>query len=94
VFPKTTSKVYELFTAGKVVEAMELQRSSALAETPCKGGIASTKYAVALYSAPAAGIDNALKKLKPRTPYEEAVDGVKKTVKELMGAVAEIEAAI
>lgn len=91
VFPKTASKVYELFTAGKTAEAMELQRVSALAETPCKGGIASTKYAVALHSAPAAGIDNALQKLKPRTPYEEAGDGVKKTVKELMGAVAEIE---
>jgi hypothetical protein len=51
---------------------MELQRGSALAETPCKGGIASTKYAVALYSPPAAGIDNGLERLKPRTPYEEA----------------------
>jgi len=94
VFPKTVSKVYELFTAGKMVEAMELQRSSALAETPCKGGIASTKYAVALYSAPVAGIKNALEKLKPRTPYEEAADGVKKTVKDLMGTVAGIETAI
>lgn len=91
VFPKTASRVYELFTTGKMAEAMELQRLSALAETPCKGGIASTKYAVALYSAPAAGIDNALEKLKPRTPYEEAGDGVKKTVKELMGKVANIE---
>lgn len=91
VFPKTASRVYELFTTGKMAEAMELQRMSALAETPCKGGIASTKYAVALYSAPAAGVDNALEKLKPRTPYDEAGDGVKKTVKELMGKVADIE---
>lgn len=91
VFPKTVTKVYELFTAGKMVEAMELQRASALAETPCKGGIASTKYAVALYSAPAAGIENALEKLKPRTPYEEAGEEVRKTVRELMGSVANIE---
>ena len=91
VFPKTASKIFELYTTGKVAEAMELQRVSALAETPCKGGIASTKYAVALYSAPAAGIDNALEKLLPRTPYEEAGDAVKKTVKELMGALADIE---
>lgn len=94
VFPKMASKVYELFTNGKMVEAMELQRSSALAETPCKGGIASTKYAVALYSAPAAGIENALEKFKPRTPYEEAGEGVKKTIKELMEAAAGIEATI
>jgi 4-hydroxy-2-oxoglutarate aldolase len=70
---------------------MELQRSWALAETPCKGGIASTKYPVALYSAPMAGVENALEKLNPRTPYDEAGDGVKKSVKELMGAIASIE---
>lgn len=73
---------------------MELQRTSALAETPCKGGIASAKYTMALYSAPAAGIDNALERLKPRTPYEEAGDEVKKTVKRLMGAVAAMENAL
>ncbi|KAJ6131650.1 hypothetical protein N7523_001356 [Penicillium sp. IBT 18751x] len=94
VFPKTASKIYEYFTDGKMDEAMELQRSAALAETPCKGGIASTKYAVALYSAQAAGIENALEKLKPRTPYEEAGEGVKKTIKELMEAVAGIEATL
>ncbi|KAJ6027013.1 hypothetical protein N7499_005118 [Penicillium canescens] len=94
VFPKTASKVYDLFKNGKVAEAMELQRSSALAETPCKGGIASTKYAVALFSAPAAGVENALEKLKPRTPYEEAGDGVQKSVRELMGAIASVENAI
>ncbi|CAL5866397.1 uncharacterized protein PFLUO_LOCUS605 [Penicillium psychrofluorescens] len=94
VFPKTASRVFDLFTAGKMTEAMELQRKSALAESPCKGGIASTKYAVALYSAPAAGIENAMEKLKPRTPYEEAGEGVKKTVRELMGAVGEMEKAI
>ena len=94
VFPKTASKVYGLYTAGKMAEAMELQRTTALAETPCKGGIASTKYAVALYSAPAAGIKNAQERLKPRTPYEEASEGVKKTVQALMGAVAGIENAL
>lgn len=87
VFPKTASKVYELFTSGKLAEAMELQRSSALAETPCKGGVSSTKCAVALYSAPAAGIDNALERLRPRTPYVEVGDAIKKTTKELMGTL-------
>jgi dihydrodipicolinate synthase/N-acetylneuraminate lyase len=91
VFPKTAARVYELFKLGRLEEAMELQRSSALAESPCKGGIASTKYAVALYSAPAAGVENALEKLKPRTPYDEAGDGAKKSVKELMGTIASVE---
>lgn len=94
VFPKTASKVYELFTSGKLAEAMELQRSLALAEAPCKGGVSSTKYAVALYSAPAAGIDNALERLKPRTPYEEVGDTVKKMVQELMGTLAVVENAL
>ena len=94
VFPKTASKIYDLYTSGKVTEAMELQRVAALAETPCKGGIASTKYAVALYSAPAAGIEQAVEKLQPRTPYEEAGDAVKKAVKELMATVADIEKGI
>lgn len=91
VFPKTASKIYEFFKAGKIVEAMELQREAALAESACKGGIASTKYAVALYSAPAAGIENTLEKLKPRTPYEEAGDTVKRAVQRSMETVEQIE---
>ncbi|OQD83268.1 hypothetical protein PENANT_c017G06547 [Penicillium antarcticum] len=94
VFPKTTSKIYELFMAGRLAEAMDLQRSSALAESPCKSGIASTKYAVALFSAPAAGVENALEKLRTRTPYEEAGDAVRKSVRDLMGAMASVENAL
>ncbi|RDW74411.1 dihydrodipicolinate synthase family protein [Aspergillus mulundensis] len=91
VFPRTASKVYELYTSGKVAEAMELHKKAALAESPCKSGIASTKYATAIYSAKLAGIENAEEKLKPRTPYEEPAEGAKKVVRDVMAGIAELE---
>ncbi|KAL4753099.1 hypothetical protein BDW72DRAFT_169864 [Aspergillus terricola var. indicus] len=94
VFPRTASKVYELYVSGKVTEAMELHKKAALAESPCKSGIATTKYATAVYSAKLAGIDNAEEKLKPRTPYEEPAEGAKKMVREVMGAIAKLEATL
>ncbi|GKZ80405.1 hypothetical protein CBS63078_10095 [Aspergillus niger] len=94
VFPKTASKIYDLYVAGKIQEAVELQRQAALAESPCKSGIAATKYAAAIFSARAAGIEGAEEKLKPRTPYEEPAEGAKKGVQDLMSAVAKVEGSI
>ncbi|PTU19885.1 hypothetical protein P175DRAFT_0509874 [Aspergillus ochraceoroseus IBT 24754] len=91
VFPRTASRVYELYAAGKVTEAMELQRKAALAESPCKSGIGPTKYATAIYTAPLAGIEGAIEKLKPRTPYEEPAEGAKKQVREFMDDMASVE---
>jgi 4-hydroxy-2-oxoglutarate aldolase len=91
VFPKTISKVYELYTTGKVQEALDLHRKAALAESPVKAGIASTKYAVSQYSAKAAGIENPEEKLKPRKPYLPVGDVMKTNVKNMMNALAEIE---
>ncbi|ODM17607.1 putative 4-hydroxy-2-oxoglutarate aldolase, mitochondrial [Aspergillus cristatus] len=90
-FPKTASKVYDLYTTGKIDQAIELQRKAALAESPVKSGIASTKYAAAVFTAPLAGIEGAEKKLKPRTPYGEPAEGVKKSVKEGMEGLLEVE---
>ncbi|CBF79849.1 dihydrodipicolinate synthase family protein [Aspergillus nidulans FGSC A4] len=94
VFPRTASKVYELYVSGKVTEAMNLHQKAALAESPCKSGIATTKYATAIYSAKLAGIEDAEEKLKPRTPYEEPAEGAKKMVREVMGAIAKLEATL
>lgn len=92
VFPKTAVRVYELYgTPGKESEALELQRKAALAESPIKAGIALTKYAAAVYSAPEAGIQDAEEKLKPRRPYEEPGEGAKRSVREVMEEVAVIE---
>jgi 4-hydroxy-2-oxoglutarate aldolase len=91
IFPKTISKIYEMYTTGKTHEALDLHRKAALAETPIKSGIASTKYAVSQYSAVAAGVQNAEEKLKPRRPYLPVGEGVKRNVKDRMHALAEIE---
>ncbi|KAF2827171.1 dihydrodipicolinate synthetase family protein-like protein [Ophiobolus disseminans] len=91
IFPKTISKIYDLYTAGKHQEALELHRKAALAETPIKSGIASTKYAVSRYSAVAAGIEDPEKKLAPRRPYLPVGDAVKANVKDRMDALSEIE---
>lgn len=91
IFPKTISKIYELYTNGKTNEALDLHRKAALAETPIKSGIASTKYAVSQYSAAAAGIQHAEELLKPRRPYLPVGDTVKANVRDKMDALAEIE---
>jgi 4-hydroxy-2-oxoglutarate aldolase len=91
IFPKTISKIYKLYTSGKTQEALDLHRKAALAETPIKSGIASTKYAVSRYSAVAAGIKNAEEKLAPRKPYLPVGDAVKTNVHDKMNALSEIE---
>ena len=92
VFPTLASEIYKLYNQGKFAEAMALQRKAALAESPCKSGIASTKYAVSCFSAKLAGIENAEEKLRPRHPYEPPGEAVKKNVQEVMAEAAELEA--
>lgn len=91
VFPRTLSRIYALWEGGEREEAMRLHRLAALAESPCKAGIASTKYAAAVFSAGRAGIEGAEAKMMPRRPYEPVGEGVKKAIWEAMQEVAEIE---
>ena len=91
VFPKTASRIYALYQKGQLEEATKLQRQAALAESPIKSGIASTKYAVSCYSASAAGIADAEAKLLPRHPYEPVGEAVKKSMEAVMAEVAAIE---
>ncbi|KKY17637.1 putative dihydrodipicolinate synthetase family protein [Diplodia seriata] len=95
VFPRTAIRIYDLWRAGRTDEATRLQRAAALAESPCKGGIAPTKYAVACYSAPLAGIEGAVDKLRPRAPYsdEPVSEAARKAVKQTMAEVGKIEQA-
>lgn len=80
VFPKTLVHIYDLYQQGKMQEAMELHKKAALAEQPCKTGIASVKYAAALNTAKKAGIEGALEKLKPRRPYLEPSNAEKESI--------------
>ncbi|KAJ6016110.1 hypothetical protein N7540_010701 [Penicillium herquei] len=91
VFPKTAARIYTLYQKGQLDEAIQLQRKAALAESPIKSGIGSTKYAVSRYSASLAGIAEAESKLLPRHPYEPVGEAVKKSVAEVMAEVGEIE---
>jgi len=91
VFPKSIAKIYSLYHEVKHSEALALHQKAALAEVPIKSGSAATKYAAAIFSAPAAGIEAAEEKLQPRTPYQGPLEAVKKVVRERMAELAEIE---
>ncbi|KAJ9626625.1 hypothetical protein H2204_010013 [Knufia peltigerae] len=92
IFPKTVSKIFDLYKMGKHDQALALQRMSAHAENPTKAGIATTKYAVSQYSAKAAGIQGNLEAmLRPRRPYEEPSEAVRRKINEIMTPLAEIE---
>lgn len=94
VFPKTISRIYRLYKEGKVEEALRIHRVAALAESPCKAGIASTKYAASINSAKAAGIEGAEEKLKPRTPYQPVSEEAKKHIQEVMAEAAVLESSL
>ncbi len=91
VFPKTIVRIYNLQKAGKHVEALALHQKAAIAESPCKTGIAGTKYAASIYSAKAAGIKGAEEKLNPRSPYEPPSEAMKKLVRDAMTKLNETE---
>lgn len=92
VFPRTISRIYRLWHEGKTDEAMALHRKAALAEQPCKAGIAAVKYAASVYSAKLAGIGGSAHKFKPRRPYLEPSADEKKVIEETLKELAEIEA--
>ncbi|CZT46529.1 probable Putative 4-hydroxy-2-oxoglutarate aldolase, mitochondrial [Rhynchosporium secalis] len=94
VFPKALSRIYKLYKEGNFEEALKLHRIAALAESPCKAGIANTKYAAAINSAKAAGIEGAEEKLKPRTPYLPASEEAKSQIKSVMAELSGIEASL
>jgi dihydrodipicolinate synthase/N-acetylneuraminate lyase len=72
IAPKTITEIYRLYKEGKTDDALALHRKAALAESPCKSGIASTKFAAAISSATRVAVQDAEVKFKPQTPYEEA----------------------
>ncbi|KAI1464184.1 aldolase [Daldinia caldariorum] len=94
VFPKTIVQIYKLYKEGKYQEALALHQKAALAEQPCKAGIAVTKYAAAIHTAKAAGIKGAVDKLKPRRPYVEPTDAAKKNIEAQMAELAAIESTL
>lgn len=91
VFPKAIRRIYDLYASGKHDEALKMHRVAALAESLSKSGIANTKYAAALTSAKAAGIEGAGEKLRPRRPYEPPSEDVKHDIRARMEEMMKIE---
>lgn len=93
VFPKVTVKVFNLWCDGRHKEALELHQKAAIAESLIKAGIAATKYATAIFTAPKAGIDvdKATYLLRPRHPYEEPPETAKALIQKRMHDLDEIE---
>ena len=74
--------------------ALHLARQAALAEQPCKAGIASVKYAASLYTAREAGIDGAEALLRPRRPYLEATAAQKEGIAAQTAELAAVDATL
>lgn len=94
VFPRALARVYALYREGRHDEALALHRRAALAEQPCKAGIAAVKYATAIYSAREAGIEGAVEKLRPRRPYTEASAAQKEAIAAQTAELAGVEASL
>lgn len=94
VAPKTVVKVYNLFKEGKFEQALKLHQQAALAEGVTRQSIAATKFAAAIRTAEAAGIDKASEKLNPRHPYEPPTFLVRALVVEAVETLEKFEAAL
>jgi len=93
IFPCAVSQMYELWKQGKHDEALKMQHTLSLAESPTKAGIANTKYAAAIYTAPLAGIKDAAPLLRPRRPYSEPGEDAKAKLREVMQPARYLEEA-
>lgn len=91
MFLRSAARVYELFREGKWDDALALQRKLALAESLTKAGIANTKFAAAINTAPMAGIQRAEELLRPRSPYEEPAEIVKNQFREVIASLTHLE---
>ncbi|KAF2174007.1 hypothetical protein M409DRAFT_62191 [Zasmidium cellare ATCC 36951] len=91
VFPKSVARLYRLWQAGRQDEALKLQQTLSLAESPTKAGVANTKYATAVVTAPRAGIKDAEYLLRPRRPYTEPTADVKAKIRSVMTPIVRLE---
>lgn len=67
VFPRATSKLYDLWMAGKKEDARKLQDVVANAEWACKKGVVLTKFGAGHFVGPKIGVSK--EAFWPRKPY-------------------------
>ncbi|KAF2160624.1 hypothetical protein M409DRAFT_70362 [Zasmidium cellare ATCC 36951] len=92
VYPHVLARIYELWQGGDFEGALSLQQKAALAESPTKAGIASTKLSAALFSCKRAGIRDATALALPRAPYDAPSSEARSRILEVMADVEVIEA--
>lgn len=90
IFPKSVSRLYDLYKAGKVEEATALQEKVALAEWACKKSLNCTKYAAWYHIGRHIGLENE-RMFIMRKPYAPLGDGMKKWALETLSILEETE---
>lgn len=93
VFPKSVVKLFNLWEAGQIKEAIKLQGLVAQAEKACKEGIAATKYGAGHFLGPLASITTP-QSFWPRKPYKPLGKDRETWVINVMGVLADIERSI
>jgi 4-hydroxy-2-oxoglutarate aldolase len=91
VFPRSTSKLYNLWASGKKEEARKLQDIVANAEWACKKGVALTKYGASHFVGPKIGVEK--EAFYPRRPYLPPTEKSQAWTVEIMGVLLEEEEA-
>lgn len=90
IFPGATAAVYDLWKAGRVDEAKELQYVVANAEWACKKGLSNTKYGAWYFLGRDIGVTD-VESWQMRAPYQPLGDAAKKWTVETLGVLADIE---
>ncbi|KAF2450615.1 dihydrodipicolinate synthase [Karstenula rhodostoma CBS 690.94] len=90
IFPKSTARVYDLWTSGQKDEARALQQVVANAEWACKKSLALTKFAAGHFAGKLIGLDDA-KTFYPRRPYLPAGEKMQQWTIEVMVVLEEEE---
>ena len=96
VFPRSTSRIYDLFVAGRLDEARTLQDTVAAAEWACKKSLACTKYGAWEHvGRPYLGLgDSSSRMFNMRRPYLELSDDLKRWTLDTLKVLEEVEHAL
>ncbi|KAH8880520.1 dihydrodipicolinate synthase [Thozetella sp. PMI_491] len=90
VFPRSTSRVFDLWKEGRLDEARELQDKVANAEWACKKSLALTKYGAWYYVGKHIGLEDEAMFVM-RKPYLPAAEAQKKWAVEIFAALVNDE---
>ncbi|KAF2017489.1 dihydrodipicolinate synthase [Aaosphaeria arxii CBS 175.79] len=89
VFPKSTSKLYDLWVAGEKEQARALQDVVANAEWACKKGVVLTKFGAGHFVGPKIGVK--AEAFHPRRPYLPPAEKAQKWTVDIMGVLLDEE---